>query len=125
MSKVYRVYVEKRKDFAVEADEIFENLKTQLKLSNLEGVSVVNRYDVQGITKEVLDQGVDTISAEPMVDDVYFEDYPTTNIVFGIEFLPGQQIAPGVNPSCLYVLYLLFNLYCSSVTIGILLLITF
>ena len=73
MSKVYRVYVEKRKDFAVEADEIFENLKTQLKLSNLEGVSVVNRYDVQGITKEVLDQGVDTILAEPMVDDVYLE----------------------------------------------------
>ena len=90
MSKVYRVYVEKRKDFAVEADEIFENLKTQLKLSNLEGVSVVNRYDVQGITKEVLDQGVDTILAEPMVDDVYYEEYPTQDVVFGIEFLPGQ-----------------------------------
>ena len=90
MSKVYRVYVEKRKDFAVEADEIFENLKTQLKLSNLEGVSVVNRYDVQGITKEVLEQGVDTILAEPMVDDVYYEEYPTEDIVFGIEYLPGQ-----------------------------------
>ena len=56
MSKVYRVYVEKRKDFAVEADEIFENLKTQLKLSNLEGVSVVNRYDVQGVSEEVLNE---------------------------------------------------------------------
>ena len=32
MSKVYRVYVEKRKDYAVEADEILNNLRTQLKL---------------------------------------------------------------------------------------------
>ena len=90
MNKVYRVYVEKRKDFAVEADEILENLRTQLKMTNLEGVSVVNRYDVQGVSQEVLEAGIDTILAEPMVDDVYYEDYPTSDHVFGIEFLPGQ-----------------------------------
>ena len=32
MNKVNRVYVEKRKDFAVEALEILNNLKVQLKL---------------------------------------------------------------------------------------------
>ena len=32
MNKVYRVYVEKRKEYAVEAVEILNNLKTQLKI---------------------------------------------------------------------------------------------
>ena len=32
MNKVNRVYVEKRKDYAVEALEILNNLKVQLKL---------------------------------------------------------------------------------------------
>ena len=31
MNKVYRVFVEKRNDFAVEAKEIFESLKSQLE----------------------------------------------------------------------------------------------
>ena len=33
MSRVYRIYVEKRKDYAVEAVELFNNLKIQLKIS--------------------------------------------------------------------------------------------
>ena len=92
MSKVYRIYVEKRKDFAVEAAEILENLKTQLKLDSLEALSVVNRYDVQGVSEEVLNQGIPTILAEPMVDDVLMEDYPVNegSVAFAIEYLPGQ-----------------------------------
>ena len=92
MSKVYRVYVEKRKEFAVEADEVLNNLKTQLGLANLEGVKVVNRYDVQGVSEDVLNEGISTILSEPMVDDIHREDYPVTNNehVFAIEYLPGQ-----------------------------------
>lgn len=92
MSKVYRVYVEKRKEFAVEADEILNNLKTQLGLKNIVDVKVVNRYDVQGVEENVLTQGITTILSEPMVDDVYRDEYPLTNNqkVFAIEYLPGQ-----------------------------------
>ena len=91
MSKVYRIYVEKRKEYAVEADEILNNLKTQLKLNDLESLKVVNRYDVQGVSEEVLNQGIPTILSEPMVDDVTLEDYPADNAqVFAIEYLPGQ-----------------------------------
>ena len=50
MSLVYRVYVEKKKDYAVEAHEILENIRVQLKLNNLEDLRVVNRYDIQGIS---------------------------------------------------------------------------
>ena len=53
MSRVYRVYVKKRKDFAVEALEVLNNLKTQLKITTLEDLAIVNRYDVQGVSEEV------------------------------------------------------------------------
>ena len=91
MSRVYRVFVKKRKDFAVEALEVLNNLKTQLKINNLEDLAIVNRYDVQGVSEEVLNEGIKTILSEPMVDDVYLEDYPSENeTVFAIEYLPGQ-----------------------------------
>lgn len=91
MSQVYRIYVEKRKEYAVEADEILNNLRSQLKMENIRSLSVVNRYDVQGVSEEVLNQGIPTILSEPMVDDVYREEYPDNQaIVFAIEYLPGQ-----------------------------------
>ena len=91
MSLVYRVYVQKRNEFAVEAMEIYNNLKEQLKIESLNKLDVVYRYDIQGVSKEAFDQGVNIILSEPMVDDVLLEDYPIENKkVFAIEYLPGQ-----------------------------------
>ena len=92
MSKVHRIYVEKRKEFAVEALELLHNLQNQLKIKNLESVKVINRYDVQGVSQDALNQGISIILSEPMVDDVVLEDYenPNNYHVFGIEYLPGQ-----------------------------------
>ena len=88
---VYRVYVEKRSEYAVEANEVLHNLKTQLKLDNLKDLKVVNRYDLEGLDNKTLNEGVNTILSEPMVDDVYFEEYDSKEgFVFGIEYLPGQ-----------------------------------
>ena len=70
MSKVYRVYVEKKKAYGVEANELLNNIQTQLKMSNVTAASVVNRYDLQGVSEDVLKQGIPTILSEPMVDDV-------------------------------------------------------
>ena len=91
MSNVFRVYVEKRKEFAVEAKEILETLKSQLELESLNEVRLIHRYDLQGVSKEDLTQGISTILSEPMVDNVYLEDVDVANgKVFAIEFLPGQ-----------------------------------
>ena len=89
---VYRVYVEKRKEYAVEANELLENCKVQLKLNHIEDLRVVNRYDIQGISENVLNQGIPTILSEPMVDYVYKEEYPMNlrSQCFAIEYLPGQ-----------------------------------
>ncbi len=91
MNRVYRVYVKKRAEFKVEALEVLNNLRTQLKLTNLEDLDIINRYDVQGVSEEVLLTGNKTILSEPMVDDVYLEDYPSEGLItFAIEYLPGQ-----------------------------------
>ena len=88
MSKVYRVYVQKRKEYAVESQEVLNNLKTQLNINTLNELSIVNRYDVEGISEEVLQEGIKIILSEPMVDDVILEDYPIlNNNVFAIEYL--------------------------------------
>lgn len=88
---VYRVYVKKRNEYAVEANEILNDLRTQLKIENLENLEVVNRYDISGISKDALDKGINTILSEPMVDDVYYEEYQSNgSFKFAIEYLPGQ-----------------------------------
>jgi len=91
MSKVYRVFVEKRKEYRVEAQEVLNNLKSQLNISGLKDLSIVHRYDVQGISEDVLKEGISIILSEPMVDNVILEEYETGNDkVFAIEYLPGQ-----------------------------------
>jgi len=91
MKKVYRIFVEKRKEYAVEAQEVLTNLKTQLKIDALEDLKIVNRYDVQGVDEKYLKEGISVILSEPMVDDVVLEDYSVEDaLVFAIEYLPGQ-----------------------------------
>ena len=91
MSKVYRVYVEKRKENAVEAEAAKNQLIEELGMNQIESLSIVHRYDVQGVSEEVLKEAIPTILSEPMVDDVYLEEYASGDAkVFAIEFLPGQ-----------------------------------
>lgn len=90
MADVKRIYVEKRKEYATEANEIKHNLMEQLGVK-IKSLRIINRYDVQGVSKEILDQGITTILSEPMVDEVYLEAFPRgEEAVFAIEFLPGQ-----------------------------------
>ena len=91
MNKVYRVFVQKRKEFAVEAVEIYNHLKSELKIEGLKSLNIAHRYDIQGVSEQAFNQGIDIILREPMVDDVILEDYPFDDkIVFAIEYLPGQ-----------------------------------
>ena len=91
MNKVNRVFVEKRKEFAIEASEIYNSLKSELRVNNLTSLKVVYRYDIEGVDQNSLEKGINIILSEPMVDDVYIDEYPIKNEkVFAIEFLPGQ-----------------------------------
>ncbi|SDW20099.1 phosphoribosylformylglycinamidine synthase [Kandleria vitulina] len=91
MSQVCRVYVAKREENAVEAKSVRHQLRHQLDMKQVEKVTIINRYDLQGLSEEVLQKGINTILSEPMVDNVYLEDYPhQEGEVIAIEYLPGQ-----------------------------------
>ncbi len=89
---VYRIYVEKKPQFAVEGKAVLSDLKTALQVKGIENVRTVNRYDAEGLSKEDFDKAVPTVFSEPPVDDVYYSlPYLGENErMFAVEFLPGQ-----------------------------------
>ena len=67
---VFRVYVEKKQGFDVEAKQLANELKTILGIASLKNVRLVNRYDVEGISEELFAQATPTVFSEPQVDNV-------------------------------------------------------
>ncbi len=91
MGNVRRIYVEKKKPFAVKAAELHEELKNYLGI-NAREVRIFIRYDVENISDPVFDRACRTVFSEPPVDDLFLEkiDLPQGARVFSVEFLPGQ-----------------------------------
>ena len=88
---VNRIYVTKRNENAVEALRLFNMLKNDEAIVGLTNLTVLNRYDVEGLTSEQLNKTLHTVFSEPMVDDIYLETYPFgSSIYFSVEYLPGQ-----------------------------------
>ncbi len=88
---VYRIYVEKKPEYAVEAAGVYNDCKTALQLPHLTGIRIVNRYDVEGITKEMFCAALPTVFSEPPVDNTYTElPDPEGGRLFASEYLPGQ-----------------------------------
>ena len=46
---VYRIYVEKKPEFAVEANSLIGGIKSALGLENLTGLRVINRYFLSAV----------------------------------------------------------------------------
>ncbi|MBR5683016.1 MAG: phosphoribosylformylglycinamidine synthase [Ruminococcus sp.] len=88
---VFRIYVEKKPEFAVEAQSVLSDIKTALRL-NISGVRILNRYDADKLSEEDFKAAVNTVFSEPAVDVVYDElpQVNETDRVFAVEYLPGQ-----------------------------------
>ena len=88
---IKRLFVEKKRGFDIEAGALCRDLKENLGLAGLEGVRIINRYDVEGMTDEEIDLTRDTVFAEPQVDNIAFEDIDLNGgKYFATEYLPGQ-----------------------------------
>lgn len=89
---VRRIYVEKKKAYAVRAVELFENIKTYLGISDIAGVRVLVRYDIENLDDKTFAEARGTIFSEPPLDELYEETFPKEagDTVFSAEYLPGQ-----------------------------------
>lgn len=90
---VYRIYVEKKESVEVESKDLYKYFKEDLKLDKIDEIRILNRYDAEGMDKELFDKCVKTVFSEPQVDMVYEEIESQINdgdFVFAISSLPGQ-----------------------------------
>ena len=88
---VYRIYVEKRRELAHEANALHSELKNLLGISALTSVRILNRYDVENITPELFGEAVRSVFSEPQLD-ITTSELPQKEgeAVFAVEYLPGQ-----------------------------------
>ena len=88
---VYRIYVEKKPAFAVEADSTRRDIKASLGIS-LSSLRLFNRYDVEGIDEAAFEMASKTIFSEPPVDTISMElpALGENQRVLAVEYLPGQ-----------------------------------
>ena len=89
---VYRVYVEKKEPFAVEAQGVLSDIHNSLGIQSASSVRILNRYDVEDISEEDFALAKQTIFSEPQVDNVYdaLPALAAEQKVFAVQFLPGQ-----------------------------------
>ena len=92
MSSVRRVYVEKKPEFAVQAKELLNEVKSYLGVKSATNIRVLNRYDIENLSDETFERACNGVFSEPPVDVLYHEtfSYGENDKVFSVEFLPGQ-----------------------------------
>ena len=89
---VYRIYVEKKPEYAVEAKNLLSDIKTALRLDNLRNIRILNRYDAEGLSEADFALAAVNVFSEPAVD-VCTSKLPQlkeNESVFAVEYLPGQ-----------------------------------
>ncbi len=93
----FRLFVEKKADFRVEAQNLFVDLKENIGIEGIENIRIINIYDIFNILKRDLEKLETTVFSEKNVDKVYtslsevFEEENIKNYsYFSVEFLPGQ-----------------------------------
>ncbi|MBQ4000040.1 MAG: phosphoribosylformylglycinamidine synthase, partial [Oscillospiraceae bacterium] len=87
---VYRICVEKRPGLDNEARSLLNDARTLLGVHSLENVRLLNRYDCEGIDRDLFDYSVRTVFSEPQLDITYDQPDLAGATVFAVEFLPGQ-----------------------------------
>jgi len=126
MVEIFRVFVEKKAGFDIEAGHLHKYLTGFLGISDVEAVRIVHCYDMQGLVQESFDQVVERVLSEANVDNVSRElSFGVQDFVLGKALLPGQydqradwavlsaQVVTGILPT---VAYTKFHIISGSLT---------
>ena len=92
MSNVYRLFVEKKQGFDLEASHLAADLSENLGIKGITSLRLANRYDIEGLSREDLEAAAAVVFSEPNQDTLYYEtwDVPESFKSFATEYLPGQ-----------------------------------
>ena len=87
---IRRVFVEDK--ISGSSMSLLNDIKSNLNLANLEGLRVLQRYDVEGLDDVSFENVKNLIFCEAPVENLYQETFPIsdTEQAFAIEYLPGQ-----------------------------------
>lgn len=87
---VYRVYVEKKPEYAVEAQGLLQEIRQILLIKSVSGVRLLQRYDVEGVSRELFERCMPVVFSEPPVDTTYDALPEGAGATVAVEYLPGQ-----------------------------------
>ncbi len=89
---VYRLFVEKKEGFRFVEEALLEDLKLYVGIQGIQGIRLINRYDIQGIDAALLQKCKHTVFSDIQVDTVseLFPEIASPNFVLGVEYLSGQ-----------------------------------
>ena len=88
---VYRVFSEKKPGLSPETEALLSDCRAFLGIGGLTKIRVLNRYDAEGIDKDLFDYAVRTVFSEPQLDAASgTADLSDADAVFAVEPLPGQ-----------------------------------
>ena len=82
---VFRIFVEKKTGLDNEARALLSDAKSLLGIEGITKVRLFNRYDCEGIEKELFDYAVNTVFSEPQLDDSFTALPETEGVVFATE----------------------------------------
>ncbi|MCQ2334955.1 MAG: phosphoribosylformylglycinamidine synthase [Paludibacteraceae bacterium] len=85
----YRIFVEKKEAFRVEAESLRKELNENLQLS-LRQLRYLNVYDLFGFTAELLEQSRYAVFGETVTDTVFDQLDLAGRRYLAVEYLPGQ-----------------------------------
>ena len=85
---VYRIYTEHNEN--PEAQNLFNEFKNIHGFKNLTRIRILNRYDVEGLTPEILEQCKFQIFADPYTDTILNKIPEGADFILAVEYLPGQ-----------------------------------
>ena len=68
----YRIFVEKKENFRVEAQNLYNELKENLSIENLENLRILKIYDIFNLNEDDLKKVVTSVFSEENTDRVYY-----------------------------------------------------
>ena len=115
---VYRIYVEKKAGLAAEADGLKSKINNLLGIKGLTGLRLLNRYDAEGLDKDLFDYCTNTVFSEPQLDDLLTELPTDGAIIFNGVDVAAKNVDINIHRQKMGMVFQHFNLFPHKTVLG-------